>query len=287
MDLRDDVAHTEGPMIIESARSRIFYKSLDAAFTASLRPPTGVAAQLGSLISPCASNYDRVGMLVGLLDRAIPGTQRRLSRALHRPASLPFRVRNVQLLGYGSGATVFLLDGDGWQRVLKVYRRTIGRNGKNLSQLATTYRAKLNTVRRWYGNLVLPAEYLILHGPILGVPAVAALQEFLPDIGQDVFACHGHGDLLPLLRKDNGLRADFSHFARRTLEAVEQERACPDILGEGNVLVLGRGDGHVLRMIDYGGFDMEVLQRRCMPTLHALEQRLGTLRSILEEFEVA
>ena len=271
-------------MTIEAARTRILYRTLDAAFTASLRHRASVLSQLGSMVSPRSSNYDRVAAFVHLLDRAIPGMQRRVYDSLYRPQSLPFGATDSRLIGFGSGATVFLLLGGSRRVVLKIYRRTIGRSRENLVKLAGEYREKLERVALVYGDLVLPARYLIVHGPILRRPAVAAVQDFLESPLLDFFAL-GTARLASMAKADPEFRQQCIHFATRTLDALEREGTCADLIGEGNVVVVERAEKKELRLIDYGFFDVAALRRNPTPALHRLESRFSSLRALVEALE--
>lgn len=275
-------------MAIEAARTRILYRSLDAAFTASLRQRASVMSQLGSMVSPRSSNYDRVAAFVHLLDRAIPGMQRRVYDSLYRPQGLPFGATDLRLdlrlIGFGSGATVFLLTGGSRRVVLKIYRRTIGRSRENLLKLAGEYREKLERVALVYGDVVLPASYLIVHGPILRRPAVAAVQDFLESPLLDFFTL-GTAKLASMAKADPEFRQQCIHFATRTLDALEREGTCADLIGERNVVVVERAEKKELRLIDYGFYDVAALRRNPTPALHRLESCFSSLRALVKALE--
>lgn len=271
-------------MSIETVKTRILYRSLDAAFTASLRRRTGALSQLGSMVSLRSSNYERVAAFVCLLDHAIPGVQRRVHDSLYRPQNIPFVNGDLELIGSGSGATVFLVREGSRKVVLKIYRRTIGRSRENLVKLAGEYREKLTRVSRVYGDLVLPASYLILHGPILRRPAVAALQEFLEGPLFDFFAL-GTAKLASMARVDPEFRQQCILFATRTLDTLDREGTCADLIGEGNVSVFKRAGKSELRLLDYGFFDVAALRRNSSPMLHRLESIFSSLRALLKELD--
>ena len=91
-------------MLLETVRSRLLYRSLDAVVTAPLRPRRSVAQYVGSILASRASNYGRVGSFVNLVDAVLPGTARRAGKLICRPIELPFPAEKVELLAYGSGA---------------------------------------------------------------------------------------------------------------------------------------------------------------------------------------
>ncbi len=260
---------------VERLRSRVLYRSLDAALTAQLRPRQARFSLL-RLSNPRLSNYDRIGMLVSLA-----GLDERLGNMLVRPRRLAFRSPSVELMSFGSGTTVFSLDQGGERpRVLKVYRRTLGLHLSRLLLLARRYRARSRQFTSWFGEVVHPTQYLILHGPLLGRPAVACVQDYLPGPLIDPLQL-GEAELVRLLDSDPGLRRQFDAFARRCL-ALRQEGVFPDLLGRGNlVLLAGTQGGGALRMIDCGVFD---LRHPSMQTLlPRVEQVAARLRAALGE----
>ena len=75
-----------GSRLLQAARTQLWYKALDAVVTAPVRPRASFGASLRLLLDPRQAHYDRVGALVGAAERLLPGTSRRLARALLRPA---------------------------------------------------------------------------------------------------------------------------------------------------------------------------------------------------------
>src|SRR5690606_5728262 len=104
------------------------------------------------------------------------------SDLLRSSGQAPFPILHLKLMNYGSGSTVFLLSGKNGYNVLKVYRRSLGKHLHTLQELAEAFRQKYQMIASWYAdqpNLVLPANFLILHGPIFDSPAVACLQPYI------------------------------------------------------------------------------------------------------------
>lgn len=238
----------------ERRRSQLWLRTLDAALTARLRPRLAALETLRRVAYPRGSHYDRIGRVVRLAVGQVPALARRLERALLDPARLPVRGARVELQGFGSGTTVFRLE-SGCAGVppsaLKIYRRTLGRLPAHLGAAARRYRERYQRLREDFGEVVLPASFLVLHAPLCGVPAVACLQPWLAGGVQDVLAFED-GALLALLRSHD-LEECFATFARRAL-AWRQAGSFPDLAGRGN-LVLAQEHGRVrLRLIDYGIF---------------------------------
>jgi hypothetical protein len=224
---------------------------LDAAMTAHLRPGRTVSQQLSTLLSPRSFGYDRVAAAVNCVDRIIPGTARRVASLICRPMELPFEAAPAELLAFGSGATVFLA-GD---RVVKIYRRTLGVPRRRLPDLLEQYRQKYEEMRRLYldaPGVVWPAEYAIVGGPILSRPAVACIQEFIPGLLRDFFTDLTEDQLREAMDCSPELRRQVVAFAEATLDLHRREGRCPDLAGHCNLAVAGEGREARLCLIDYG-----------------------------------
>ncbi len=266
-----------------NAPARPLYKALDALMTAPLRPRLAFSGNLRRLLQPRLSQYERLSTLANLLDGLAPGLARRLSAALYRPHLLPFAARGLRLFSYGSGSTVFLLEGGERRLILKVYRRSLGKNGAQLGALARHFRLKYESVAGWYRGphaLVPDTAYLILQGPLLGRPAVAALQAYIPGEKKDFFRDFTDDELLALLEGE-AFRARFLFFARRTLEVYRESGRCFDFVGRDNLMVVQGEQGPRLAVIDFGIFEREALRRTSPETLAQVEACLGRLEHLL------
>ncbi len=269
--------------VLEDLRTRFVYRSLDAVLTAPLRSRKPRLQHLRGVVSPRSTNYDRVGSLVRLVDAIVPGTDRAASRLLFRPDLLPLRSERVLLLGSGSGATVFLLESERRRCVVKAYRRTIGRSRESLVELAAEYRDRWKAIASWYEgpyDVVAPARYLILHGPLLGQPAVACVQPYFGGEKRDPFTDFEDGELPRLMREDEGLGEQLRWFARRTLDLRAARGQCIDLLGARNLVVTRDRDRgpFQLKLIDYGIFDLRPLEG-ASPAAHS---RLASLLDRME-----
>ncbi|HET6202581.1 MAG TPA: hypothetical protein VFI25_07235 [Planctomycetota bacterium] len=268
--------HAEG--FSESAVTRFIYRPLDAVLTSSLRPDASFVARLGAVARPRSSHYDRVGNLARLAAAVLPGPVGRARALLHRPELLPLRAASVQPVGFGTGTTVFLVEGEAGRHVVKVYRRTVGRRSPELIRAAREYRSKYERMAGWFGGLVLPALFLVVHGPLLRRPAVACLQRYVGSRRRDLLGDPDGASVLALARGAEGFRREVVFLARRTREFVERERAFPDILGEGNLVVVEEGGRPRLILLDYGAFDLRRPQG--LPVLRRLDSALARLERL-------
>ncbi len=269
------------------ARHSLVCWALDAAMTASLRPRVPLPKQLRTLVSPRSSGYDRVGAAVNALDRVIPGSARRATSLICRPMDLPFPARRIDLLAFGSGATVFLATGDAAARVVKVYRRSLGVPRDRLTAVLDRYRSQYDEMCRLYRDapgVVWPAEFLIIGGPILDRPAVACVQEYIAGGLRDFFSDLTEGQALAAMDLSSELRRQFLAFAGPTLDLYRTEARCPDFLGHCNLAITGEGAAARLRLIDYrimpasangGPKSPHEHQRRCLQRIRALLEALS------------
>lgn len=270
----------------EALRSRFWCKALDAVLTAELRPRQGVGRLLGTLVSPSSSHFDRTAALRNLLSAAAPGLVARAHRRLLLPGVLPFRGVELELMAYGSGATVFLVHATGRRYVLKVNRRSLGRSRASLAELGRTVRGKYESARRWFGegaagDVLVPTSHLILAGPLRGFSAVATVQPFIEGAKSDFFRDHSDDEILDLLGGDARLRQSFLAFGSRFLEVYRSQGRCVDLLGREN-LMLVRNDGRYrLRLVDYGVFDL-ALQGARPDLIEGMASLGGRLQGLIE-----
>ena len=231
-----------------------------------------------------SSHYTRVASTINLADQVIPGTSQRISNSLVSPAQLPLAVRSISLMSYGSGSTVFLLDTPGGPKVLKIFRRSLGKKDLSLFNVAGEFQAKYRTVSHWFNNadfqLVPPALFLILHGPLLGKPAAATLQPFITGEKKDLFLDFQDDELLRLFQSDPQLRQQFVFFAGKVLE-MAAAGLCMDFIGRNNVLLIRVRADCCLAVIDNGIFNLEKL-RTTRPAVYAqIEAYLERLRQLM------
>jgi hypothetical protein len=189
---------------------------------------------------------------------------------------LPFAAVRVEPAGFGSGTTVFRLalpSADLY--ALKVYRRTLGRAPAHLALSARRYRARYRRLEAHFGALVLPAEFLVLHAPVLGAQAVACLQPWLAGELWDPLALSDE-ELRSRLAAAPGTAAQLEVFARGAL-AWREEGLFADLLGPRNLLVSEGSAGSRLWLIDYGLFHASELPAGTRARLVAVNERLEHL----------
>ncbi len=272
--------------VLEALRVRLVYRALDAVLTAPLRPSRSRIEDLRGALSPRSSYYERVASLTGCIDSLLPGAGRRAARRLLRPGLIPFSGGPVDLLGSGSGSTVFHLPMERGRYVLKVYRRTIGRSAERLVRLAAWYRQKHRTVSSWYPgpfSIVAPAGFVVLHGPLLARPGVACLQPYIEGM-RGFFEDLDEGEQVRRLEGDAGLKDQFCFFARRTLEVSEASGCCPDLLGSRNLVVTGVRGNSALKLIDYGIIDLRALNAGPSSASSRISKVLSRLKTLLDQF---
>ena len=270
----------------EHRRARLLMRSLDATLTASLRPPSGAIETLRCAVDPRSPHYERLGRMSRLALARAPALGRRLESALLDTGRLPVRGARLELAGFGSGTTVFRLEsgaGDAPTWALKIYRRTLGRGPLHLAAAARRYRERYRRLRADFGDVVLPAAFLVLHAPLRGAPAVGCLQPWLGGTLQDPLELADEA-LLELLRAQH-LEERFAAFARRLL-AWRRQGFFPDLTGRGNLVVVpetGRGPAR-LWLIDYGIFHA-VDAPASDSARTKLETLAGRLESLLERID--
>ena len=277
-------------MVFDTFRTRFLYKPLDAVMTASLSARKPRLEYLRSVLSPRSSHYHRVASLVGLIDRLIPGTARWASGRLLESGFVPFAHERIELMDSGSGSTVFLLETRRSRSVMKVYRRTIGRSRDDLLDLAAMYRNKYETVSSWYAGpypIVAPASFLVLHGPLLGRPAVACLQPYIEGEKSDFFGDFDDGELVRLMKEDDKFREQFALFARRTLDIHASQGLCGDLLGARNLMVTRHGESRALTLIDYGIFDLKSLKHDSPAVFARIAALVSRLQSLLDAMSLS
>lgn len=260
------------------------YKAFDAAMTASLRPKQPIPILARRVFRPRLSNYERVSAAINLLDGLLPGVSRRVFSSLYNPLKLPFPVRQIDMLSFGSGSTVFLLDFErgGECAVLKLYRRSLGKRDQDLYQIAEHFKQKYDQVAGWYRgpyDLVPPSAFLILHGPLLGQSAVGVIQSYIRGEKKDFFRSFSDDELLALMEQ-RGFREQFLFFAQRTLEVFQQSRQCFDFIGRDNLMVVLDGEQARLAVIDFGIFDLNLLEGRSPALCRQIEEYIRRIESL-------
>jgi hypothetical protein len=227
--------------------------------------------------------FDRIPAALGLLDRASPGTARAVSRRLYGLAPLALAASGIEFLDYGSGGTVFLLRTPAGARVLKVYRRSLGRPLAEQREVARYYAERYRTVAGWYagaGPVVTPSAFAVLPGPILGRTVAAVIQPYVAGRKLDFFEDATEDEMLSRLRADAALARSFRAFADRTLALFAQGERCLDLVGRENLMILEEGAHARLAIVDFGVFELPALRSRAPERWAALAERIDRLGAL-------
>lgn len=267
---------------IEILRSKYFLKMLDAVVTATLRPHRSTLDSMRSALKPRLPHYDRVASAANVFAGLCPSISRRTFKYLIRSRQLPFHQCGIELMNYGSGSTVFLMTIGVEQLVLKVYRRSLGRNRLGLMTLAHEYKSNYQMVSSWYQDLVPPSQILILNGPLLGRPALGLVQPYLNGEKKDLFRDFLPNDLISLMKANPHLSQQIQFFAKQTLYCYQKLNVCLDFLGRENVMVLKNQGTFSLHIIDTGYFAMEAFRREKPEKQAQFEEYILKLKRLLE-----
>src|SRR5690242_17245542 len=111
-----------------------------------LQPKQTAYVQLKSALSLRSSSYGRTMSTVNLVDKVIPGTASRLSRWMFTNNHFPWVPVNLELIAFGSGAAVFKLVRNGDAKVLRIYRKSLGKSMFGLREIAEYYKKNYETV---------------------------------------------------------------------------------------------------------------------------------------------
>lgn len=269
----------------EYVGTRLF-KALDAVMIASSLDAAPETNAFGQLLNRRAGAYRRIAGIVNLLARVFPGVRRGMVKLLWR-SPFPFSSTGVSLIGAGSGATVFLVNSPDQDFVVKVYRRSQGRNFAGLLEVADIFRSKYNFVASWYAGLVPREHFLVLHGPALGRPVTAAIQPYIGGAKKDLLLDFSDSKLLEMTEAETEFKRQLCFFAEQTIRMHDQERKCLDFLGRNNVLVASGPDSIRIWIIDNGVFDIDHLNQRAPDTLVRIEQQITRLRKLLQRMNEA
>jgi hypothetical protein len=247
----------------ERVRIRYFYRALDAVLSAIAQPSRSGLEPSNGRAGRRTSNYERMRGVVRSTVESLPGVESGLRRVVMDTAWLPLRFTELPLAGYGSAATVFEVTdpADGRARVLKVYRRTVGRPATALVQLARRHRARQRKLEEWFGDVAMPAHFVVLSGPLRGLPVIACIEDRAKVVLDPLAVTDA--ELAAFLATRPEASRQFVTFAERVLE-LRREGSFPDLFGPGNLLFVEESGGLRLRLIDYSVFDLRLVSRKAL-----------------------
>jgi len=278
--------------LYDELRARWLWRPLDAFLTAPIAH-TVPNAPVSELVRAASPTYRRAQHFLNAVTRWLPSSIELCRRRLWQPGRLPFAAEDVSLISFGSGTTVFLLQSPGQAkhdaRVLKVKRKTLGKRLEAQLQFVKDARAKYDRVQGWYDgcSIVLPAEFLILHGPLLSGAAVCCVQPYVGCDYVDVLHDLSEAELLQLLRRHPRLQAQFRLFVERTVSAAKKDGACIDLLGRNNVVVTRDGKEPRLVLLDNGIYEFRSKMKESPAALAVLSNMLMYLQRVCAQLPVS
>jgi hypothetical protein len=258
-------------------------------FYAILLSPSAPKQTFGALLHHATLEknpvQDRVIWAISLFDRLIPGIAGKLSRQIYINNDFPWQPIPAELFAYGTGAAVFRAKWKYQDFALRVYKHSIGKSTAGLLEIARYYKKKYEMVLSWYGGtseLVLPMEFLVVQGlPFIG-PVVVSLQPYVEGKKYDPFEDFSDAELLKLLEENDFLREQFLFFVEQTLRQWNEKKECYDFLGRENILLVKNGGEYRLRIVDVGGFRLDVPSSIQPEKMTRIEQRTERLVALYQ-----
>src|SRR5690606_3740488 len=98
---------------LRASLSTLTIRVLEGMMIAPVMAQRSARASLRGLRNPWVSNRERTAHLMNLVDAVVPGLAGVVSKKLYRTHLLPFAEQHPQLIAYGKGSTVFLLNNNG------------------------------------------------------------------------------------------------------------------------------------------------------------------------------
>jgi hypothetical protein len=189
------------------------------------------------------------------------------------------------LIAFGSGAAVFKLSWKDGDKVLRIYRRSLGKSRQGLLEIAEYYKQNYELVHSWYGeisDLVLPMDFVVLQGlPLIG-PVAGSLQPYIHGPRQDLFEDFSDDELLQLLAAHDRVREAFLYFVEETLRQWEGRKMCYDFIGRENLMLVQQGGEYRLHIADVGIFKFDTPMNNSSEKIVQIDQRLLRLTSLYE-----
>lgn len=252
----------------------------------SLQPKQSAFDQLKAALSYNSPSYARTMSTVNLVDRIIPGIASRISRWMLRNSYFPWEPGNIQLIAFGSGAAVFKSDWKSGAKVLRIYRRSLGKSPSGLLGTAEYYKKNYETVLAWYGgslDLVLPMEFLVLEGPRLVGPVAASLQPYIKAEKRDIFEDFSDTDFVKLMKANPFLRDQFLFFVKQTLCQWDEGKICYDFVGRENLLLVKQEGSYRLKIVDVGFFKFDLPEFNLPGKVAQIEQKIQRLKHLYQQ----
>ena len=223
--------------------------------------------------------------MLSLVDSMIPRASDSLSHLMYKNNRFPWKPVDTELIAHGSGAAVFEVNWKDSKKVLRIYRKSLGKPLSGLIKIAGYYKKNYETLLSWYGSspgLVLPMNFLVFSGLPFAIPVAASLQPYVHGQKQDLFEDLSEDELLGLLKTNDRLREQFIFFARQTLRQLEEQKTCFDFVGRENLMLVNQEGDYNLRIVDVGFFELNAIAKKRPDKVAKLEQRMERLVSLYE-----
>ena len=263
-------------------RPRLISKLFYGLLLASLRQQSSSPTSLKAILFQKRSGYRRTVSVVQFVDDLIPWFKFTdlSSQWISKNNRFPWVSVETELIASGTGAAVFRVSWRGAEKVLRIYRRSLGKPLGGLLQVAAYYKSNYEMLLSWYGSsagLVLPMDFLVLQGPSLVGPVTASLQPYIHGQKYDLFEDFSDNELLALLAKNDPLRQQFLCFAGQTLLQWHDHKMCFDFLGRDNIMLVDQSGKYSLCISDCGIFKFDDLNSKYVRIKPRFEQRIDRL----------
>ena len=268
-------------MYLRTFLPKLFY----AVLISPLQPKRSTSDKTETAVFRKESTYGRTLLGINWIDRVIPGSVKRLSDWMYKNNRFPWAPVDIDLIAFGSGAAVFKLCWNDGDKVLRIYRKSLGKSASGLLEMAEYYKRNYETVLSWYGkipDLVLPMEFMVLQGlPLIG-PVAASLQPYIHGSRQDLFEDFSDEELLKLLAANHYLRGQFLSFVQQTIRQWDGRKMCYDFIGRENLMLVQEGGEYRLHIVDVGIFKFDTPVNNSSEKIAQIDQRIARMTSLYE-----
>jgi hypothetical protein len=220
-----------------------------------------------------------------MVDRVLPGHADRLSHLMYKNNRFPWKAVDTRLIAFGTSAAVLLVNWKKENKVLRIYRKSLGKSLQGILEIAGHYKKNYETVHSWYGaspGLVLPLNCLVLYGLPFSIPVAASLQPYIGGKKLDLFEDFSDDELLSLFKKNTQVREQFIFFAEQTIRQWGEGKMCFDFVGRENLMLVNREGNYRLCIADVGIFRFDVVLKKYPHKMVQIEKRMDRLVSLYE-----
>ncbi len=265
--------------------SSLLSKTLYAILLAPLHLEQSKSIRSPSALSITPSTYQRTTSIIRLIDSAIPGFAERLSRKVYENNIFPWTPVDTKLIAAGSGTAVFKVSWESGHKVLRIYRKSLGKPLSGLLEITRHYQRNYETVLAWYGSvtgLVPPMDFLVLHGLTFAKPVAASLQPYVQGQKKDLFEDFSDSEILRLFETNKRLHEQFLFFSEQTIRQWNGQQMCFDFLGRENLMLINDKGNSCLCIVDVGIFRFDVVARKYPEKMSQIEQRIKRMIYLYE-----